>query len=101
RHTSSTRDWSSDVCSSDLEIYYVDKAEDMVRAGDLNPRYFQNPTLLTYFVAAELLGTRLLGPLAGPLTPDVPGSANLLARLDSRSEAQRVGKRRGLYHEPE
>src|SRR5438876_2833656 len=65
------------------EIYYVDKAEEMVRTGDLDPRYFQNPTLFTYLVAVELVVIRALGPLAGPLATGSSGATNLVARLDS------------------
>ena len=49
------------------EIRYVDVAQEMLRTGDPNPRYFKNPSLLTYLIAGELLVARALGPLAGPL----------------------------------
>jgi 4-amino-4-deoxy-L-arabinose transferase-like glycosyltransferase len=65
------------------EKHYVDRANEMLKTGDPNPHYFRNPSLLTYLIIGELHVIRLLGPLAGPLASDVPGSANLLARLDS------------------
>ena len=58
------------------EIFYVDQAEDIVRFGDLNPKYFKNPSALTYLIAGELVAARALG-LGGP------GLPYLLARLDS------------------
>src|SRR5438045_2648287 len=64
------------------EIFYADQAQDMLKYGDPNPKYFKNPSLLTYLVAGELLVTRALGPLAGPLAPGEAGSTYLLARLD-------------------
>jgi hypothetical protein len=65
------------------EIFYVDQAQDMLRFGDPNPKYFKNPSLLTYLIAGELLLARALGQLAGPLAPGAPGATYLLARLDS------------------
>src|SRR5882672_5543478 len=46
------------------EINYVDHAQDLVTRGSANPHYFENPSLLTYLIAAELLAVRALGPLA-------------------------------------
>jgi hypothetical protein len=63
------------------EGIYVERARAMAESGDLNPKYFQNPSLFTYLIAGGLLLTHALGPLAGPLAPDVPGAAYLLARL--------------------
>lgn len=64
------------------EIFYVDQALDILKFGDLDPKYFKNPSLLTYLIAGELLVTRALGPLAGPLAPGAAGSTYLLARLN-------------------
>src|SRR5699024_11600324 len=45
RHTRSKRDWSSDVCSSDLEIELLDGAsaefdQEKVDKGELSPVFF-------------------------------------------------------------
>ena len=61
----------------------VEQARRMVETGDLNPRYFLNPTVFAYLLAGELRIVGPLGSLAGPLASDVPGSAHLLARLNS------------------
>jgi 4-amino-4-deoxy-L-arabinose transferase-like glycosyltransferase len=64
------------------EDIYASRAEFMVREGNPHPRYFQNPSLLTYLVAGQLLVARALGPLAAPLGPDPLSMAFRLARLD-------------------
>src|SRR5262245_17436020 len=76
-------DWGLPWAFHPDEINYVDHAQDLVTTGNLNPRYFENPSLLTYLIALELLVLRALGPLAGPLAFDQPGGAYLVARLDS------------------
>lgn len=55
----------------------------MLASGDLGPDDFKNPSLFIYMIAGELVLTRALGPLAGPLAWGVPGSTHLLARLTS------------------
>src|SRR5205823_1591697 len=65
------------------EINYADHAREIVRSGDPNPKYFQNPSLLTYLVVAELLLARPLGPAASVFAEGTAGSANLWTRLDS------------------
>ncbi len=67
----------------DEAVNYVQRAERMVRSGDLDPRYFQNPSLFTYLIAGELALSRRIGPLSGPFSAREVGSANLWARLDS------------------
>ena len=64
------------------ENHYAEVAAGMVRNGDPNPRYFQNPSLFTYLIAGQLLAVRALGPLAEPLGPDPVSAAFRLARLD-------------------
>jgi dolichyl-phosphate-mannose-protein mannosyltransferase len=76
-------DWGLPWAFHPDEINYVDHAQDIITSGSLNPNYFENPSLLTYLVALELVVARALGPLAGPLRFDLPASAYLLARLDS------------------
>jgi 4-amino-4-deoxy-L-arabinose transferase-like glycosyltransferase len=65
------------------ENTYADRAAAMLRSGDPNPRYYGNPTLFIYIVAAELLLAGALGPLAGPMSVNEPAAANFLARLSS------------------
>jgi two-component system OmpR family response regulator len=59
------------------ENHYVAVARQMVRSGDPNPHYFENPSLLTYLIAGELLLLRGLGPPGL-----VEANATVLARLD-------------------
>jgi 4-amino-4-deoxy-L-arabinose transferase-like glycosyltransferase len=59
------------------ENHYVAVAQQMVRSGDPNPHYFENPSLLTYLIAGELLLLRGLGPPGL-----VEANATVLARLD-------------------
>lgn len=56
----------------------VDQARAMLASGDLGPDDFKNPSLFIYVIAGELLVTRALGPLAGALAWDMPGSTHLL-----------------------
>ena len=65
------------------ETFYADQALEMLKYGDPDPRYFKNPSLLTYLIAGELLLARALGPLAATFAPSTPGAANLLGRLDA------------------
>jgi hypothetical protein len=74
--------WSLPWAFHPDEIFYVDQAQDMLKFGDPNPKYFRNPSLPTYLLAGELLATRALGDAAGPLA-DTTISAHLLARLNS------------------
>src|SRR2546422_6366367 len=70
RHTRCSRDWSSDVCSSDLDIAVRELPDEAVA------------------VDAEHLG-------AQPQHIEVPGVLHLRARhgeLEGRSEERRVGK---------
>src|SRR5699024_11530822 len=75
RHTTSKRDWSSDVCSSDLVFFTgVDLTLDPANFGTFG------------------IPTRSLVPglaMAGLVT--IPGAATLLGFL-ARSEERRVGK---------
>ena len=76
-------DWGLPWAFHPDEVNYVDRAQELITSGSLNPRYFENPSLLTYLIALELVVVRVLGPLAGPLRFDLPATAYLLARLDS------------------
>src|SRR5256884_3284877 len=63
RHTRCSRDWSSDVCSSDLEGKCVialdarDGVEDLLRVVDGSPEPIESQFKLGYGSAALLLGT--------------------------------------------
>lgn len=61
----------------------VDQAREILTSGDFGPDDFKNPSLYGYLIAGELVVTRALGSIAGPLAWDVPGSTHLLARLTS------------------
>ena len=63
------------------ERLYAAKAERMLETGNPHPRYFKNPSLLTYVIAGELLAARALGPLGVRPTADAPRPAFRLARL--------------------
>ncbi len=63
------------------ERLYAAKAERMLDTGNPHPRYFKNPSLLTYVIAGELLAARALGPLGVQPTADAPRPAFWLARL--------------------
>src|SRR5207247_6386272 len=77
RHTRSTRDWSSDVCSSDLVAFYHDFSQQFTLA--LVKRFILRPR-----VSARILG--IFG-LDGELHEAPAQALHLL-----RSEERRVGK---------
>src|SRR5690606_40369495 len=90
RHTRFSRDWSSDVCSSDLEGA-------MGKKGDCWDRYKVRVDEVRESVR---IIRQCLEQLSGPLrrTPDfdpralVPKKVNLKAQDYYRSEERRVGK---------
>lgn len=49
------------------EGHYVWKAVEMIQTGNLNPKYFRNPSLYTYLLFAEFELARLLGEPLGRL----------------------------------
>src|SRR5690606_39297669 len=55
RHTRFSRDWSSDVCSSDLDVLglkdYWESGQEGIRQRNFNYSYYNNP----YFIANEYL----------------------------------------------
>src|SRR5258707_1864325 len=78
RHTRYWRDWSSDVCSSDL--YGVERdAEALAEIGGQDLALVRQP-------AEDLLAALLAQQLAGR------GHARSLAQKTARSEERRVGK---------
>src|SRR5207253_8152487 len=92
-HTRWPRDWSSDVCSSDLCAVVF--AGHIVVLGRVAPRH---PVLPLVFV--QLVGTGAMAAVAGPfvepqhLTADLRTFAAIayLAVFATRSEERRVGQ---------
>src|SRR5206468_8454601 len=88
RHTSSDRDWSSDVCSSDLRtlVARVARVSDVV--GALGPTEFAVVAPATDHAGAVKLARRITAALSETLGSggvSTPGST-------LRSEERRVGK---------
>src|SRR5690606_39998314 len=83
RHTRFSRDWSSDVCSSDLTLVRFDSAHGMAPAGVVEP------------------APRIVFPPDGARVDLAAATdqASLLVLKLQRSEERRVGKegRRGLW----
>src|SRR5206468_6302768 len=85
RHTRSDRDWSSDVCSSDLVRYCVD-----VSAGpEQHLRYRQKTPKNAVRIAEVLLRA---GADINAVADIYGGSDTLGLAATSRSEERRVGK---------
>src|SRR5690606_40490437 len=86
RHTRFSRDWSSDVCSSDLEHHRADFA-------------VSAPETVLAAIAARTSRIRL-GSAVTVLSSDDP--IRVFQRFSTRSEEHRVGKQCGLrcllYH---
>src|SRR5699024_12036358 len=85
RHTRSKRDWSSDVCSSDL-------SPDLSLQKRVSPQIAQPGDLVTWTVTVVNIGSApadgavLDDPLPAALLADNPGG------YSNRSEERRVGK---------
>jgi 4-amino-4-deoxy-L-arabinose transferase-like glycosyltransferase len=71
-------DWGLPWAFHPDEPNYVDRAQTMLQTGDPNPRYFENPSFLTYLIAGQLWLVRALDRSSF----DNPATAYLLARLD-------------------
>src|SRR5207247_4854907 len=90
RHTRSTRDWSSDVCSSDLgstvlitmygETMLLPAIRDIIR--DFNISYTTSSWILTAYLISGAVSTPIVGKLS-----DIYGRKKMV-----RSEERRVGK---------
>src|SRR5690606_39394623 len=93
RHTRFSRDWSSDVCSSDLED---DVLEALYRAGRIQPyRVLERGGLR--FGLFGLMGRDAVevSPLMAPVTfADPVATAQDMVRLLRRSEERRGGRAR-------
>src|SRR5438105_13064657 len=79
RHTRSTRDWSSDVCSSDLELH------DGMQIGRTSCSTFLANTFRVLLTAAAYV---LMQELRLHLAP----TRHARAQVSTRSEERRVGK---------
>src|SRR5699024_12230658 len=82
RHTRSKRDWSSDVCSSDL-AFFLDAVSSGLPAAQLIDPLLQAPS------HAPLRVVVVAPPGTGKTTVVPPALTN---RLQNRSEERRVGK---------
>src|SRR5690606_40434084 len=87
RHTRFSRDWSSDVCSSDLELVTdidaKNKLSKQQKSGDLHATQQHQPVKLSEY---QLVGTDRLNAQAAQHT------ASTLRGHTGRSEARRVGQ---------
>src|SRR5690606_39604705 len=88
RHTSFSRDWSSDVCSSDLDLFLTlyDGVVHEVRESE--PESFQRLFYDRQRIRLEGVGNRLEEGLRGSYRSDREMSIGMLRR----SEERRVGK---------
>src|SRR5690606_33866191 len=69
RHTRVSRDWSSDVCSSDLQFWNVNTAAwiDSIAAltgRPVNEEYLEQATLAAYAYGKKISGIDILGAIA-------------------------------------
>src|SRR5206468_5789832 len=91
RHTRSDRDWSSDVCSSDLR---GPKAKGAIRAAGLveswSPSSEAVAEMLAHVLATDIRGRRIAVQLHGEPLPHVVSA--LQDAGATRSEERRVGK---------
>src|SRR5204863_6346500 len=87
-HTSSLRDWSSDVCSSDLHTKHACKR--LFGAGINLTHLYQGKIRLLWYLIRDLgLVNKLYRGLA---LPDAPPEQESVEKLWIRSEERRVGK---------
>src|SRR5206468_6919243 len=85
RHTRSDRDWSSDVCSSDLQQVHRDLVDLPAQPGDLAVQLVDDAigALLLAVDIRQLVGQRVRGGAQ---------AGQLLLDVGTRSEERRVGK---------
>src|SRR5690606_39731446 len=96
RHTRFSRDWSSDVCSSDLrEVGYTSGIENYSRHLDQRPPGSPPFTLMDYFPEDYLL----VIDESHMTIPQIRGMYNG-DRSRKRSEERRVGKECGCRWSP-
>src|SRR5206468_6388619 len=89
RHTRSDRDWSSDVCSSDLAVLGVEIPPPPRAAGRWPLRQVRPCSGAT---AWRQLGYHLLAAIGGTLGGALVGACWSAPILALRSEERRVGK---------
>src|SRR5690606_40595665 len=94
RHTRFSRDWSSDVCSSDLNYFLGDKwAPDGVLDKNM---YLSLVTIHGTIMVFFVLTGGLSGTFSNLLIPLQIGARDMASGfLNMRSEERRVGKERG------
>src|SRR2546429_2611490 len=78
RHTRCSRDWSSDVCSSDLQLVFL---------GIL----ILIPLIYTEALPKTMMATMLTAPPPPPPPPPPPAAVQVV-HVKPRSEERRVGK---------
>src|SRR5690606_40409985 len=90
RHTRFSRDWSSDVCSSDLD-YYVEQGVDL---GPLKPATSENapPAGALVIAPPSAVDDRWSRRFADPLASFASGWMRIRQRAKQRSEERRVGE---------
>src|SRR5206468_9638315 len=87
RHTRSDRDWSSDVCSSDLVVLAFLDRRILLRRGIVRPFHWVWSVLpLVYLIGRSVVLRRRVGRGSAPLW------VSLLLSVGVRSEERRVGK---------
>src|SRR5690554_7170530 len=87
RHTRCGRDWSSDVCSSDLELFYYVAGADPVMQGLVGGLFIASMNL----VGAVLVGV-WRSPSQRGLDAALGFAAGVMLTAAFRSEERRVGK---------
>src|SRR5690606_39934074 len=93
RHTRFSRDWSSDVCSSDL-FYYIEKRDDEYRCARDSGR---NPTSVRVKIdtlSARCFSTNLNGDIITLVQSKL--YTKFTDTIKKRSEERRVGKKRKI-----
>src|SRR5690606_39559474 len=90
RHTRFSRDWSSDVCSSDLYVLIIELTVFRLRVDSKIKKKRLNLFLGLYVLLPVLVGSTLLIVNLEHFTDYSSRDFNLLERL--RSEERRVGK---------
>src|SRR5690606_40868847 len=85
RHTRFSRDWSSDVCSSDLILFFVKKSPHKCRLFDYH--YFDYSRNLTVTPDFTFLPKSFASQLVRRIQP-----CDAVLEIADRSEERRVGK---------
>src|SRR5207302_3868589 len=94
-----SRDWSSDVCSSDLAITYSSPAvaNGVVYIGSGDGEFYAfSATGATNCSGTPKTCKPLWTGATGPYTDSSPAVANGVVYVGSRSEERRVGKERSM-----